>query len=457
MQIDGQKRFFSTLSRVRGAFPLAGKLAAAAALTLLPSALQCFASVAKAAAIQTVSAEDPVASGLWLDQNTDRATLTVELSAPIEATAFVLAEPARLIVDLPQIDFAVDPEAGRPAKLQARKSDLIASFRYGQIEPGKSRIVIDLASPARVLRLGCEGKPDGDAKARLIIELAKTDEASFRSAVQATRARLAKLEESNKAKDQEPAAPAPVSVIVIDPGHGGIDRGASVKGIVEKDLALEFAKALAAKLESLGRFKIAMTRDDDRFVSLSERVRMGRDRHAALFVSIHADTISRAAGVSGATVYTLSDRASDKEAARVAEKENQSDIIAGFEPSADNSDVSSILFDLARRETRAYSHMFAHTLVNYWRVAGRLNKNPRRSAGFRVLMAPDVPSVLLELGYLTNRADAHALASAQWRDDAAGKVAEAIASYFASREKNAPMTKADPDLAPGGTLSPAAQ
>jgi N-acetylmuramoyl-L-alanine amidase len=451
--------FFANLAHARGALPLsAGKfVAAAAALLLLPSTTQYLACRAEEPAVQTVPAEHPTASAFRLDQNADRATLTVELSAPIEATAFVLAEPARVIVDLPQINFGLDPEAGRPTKLLARKTDLVASFRYGQLEPGKSRIVIDLATPAQILRLGCQAKLDGAAKVRLVIELAKTDEASFRSAVQAARARLAKPAQANNARDQQPAAPAPMTVVVLDPGHGGIDRGASVRGIAEKDLALEFAKALDAKLEALGRFKVVMTRDDDRFVSLSERVRMGRDRHASLFVSIHADTVSRAARVSGATVYTLSDRASDKEAARVAEKENQSDIIAGFEPASDNNDVSGILFDLARRETRAYSHMFARTLVNYWRVAGRLNKNPRRSAGFQVLMAPDVPSVLLELGYLTNSTDAHTLASAQWRDDAAAKVAEAVASFFASREKNAPMTKGDPDLAPVGTLSPAAK
>jgi N-acetylmuramoyl-L-alanine amidase len=449
--------FFSNLAHARGALAMAaGQLAPAAAVLMLSLALQYHACRAEDA-VHMEPAQNPVASALRLDQNSDRATLTVELSAPIEATAFILADPARVIVDLPQINFAADPDAGPSAKLLAKKTDLVASFRYGQIEPGKSRIVIDLTAPAQVLRLGCQGKPDGVGRSRLVVELAKIDEASFRTAVQDNRARLAKLTQANKAKDQEPTPPVPVTVIVLDPGHGGIDRGASVRGIVEKDLALDFAKALAAKLEALGRFKVVMTRDDDRFVSLSARVRMGRDHHASLFVSIHADTVSRAADVSGATVYTLSDRASDKEAARVAEKENQSDIIAGFEPSPDNSDVSGILFDLARRETRAYSHMFAHTLVNYWRVAGRLNKNPRRSAGFRVLMAPDVPSVLLELGYLTNSTDARALASAQWRDDAAGKVAEAIASFFASREKNAPMTKADPDVAPVGTLLPAAK
>jgi len=446
--------FFSGFPRVPGAAAFAMRIltAGSASLIMLSSALQYFACITGAGAIQTAPPEYLMASALRLEQGSDRATLTLELSAPAEATAFVLSEPARVIVDLPQTNFALDPDTGKPAKLLARKTDLVASFRYGQLEPGKSRIVIDLAAPAEVLRASCEGKADGDGKARLVVELAKTDEASFRSAVQTARARLAALAQASKPREQAPAQPASVPVIVLDPGHGGIDRGASVRGIVEKDLALEFAKVLAAKLEASGHFKVVMTRADDRFVSLSERVRTGRDSHASLFVSIHADTVSRAASVSGATVYTLSDRASDKEAARVAEKENQSDVIAGFEPSTAKSDISGILFDLARRETRAYSHIFARTLVNYWRVAGRLNKNPQRSAGFQVLMAPDVPSVLLELGYLSNRADSSALGSQEWRDGAAAKVAEAIAAYFASGERNAPMTKADPEPAPAVVL-----
>ena len=214
------------------------------------------------------------------------------------------------------------------------------------------------------------------------------------------------------------AAPPGKPIVMIDPGHGGIDRGATVNGLIEKDLVFDFAKAVAAKLEADGRVTTVMTREDDSFVPLSERVRMARDDKVALFVSIHADTLSDATDVAGATVYTVSDRASDAEAARVAEKENQSDAVAGLDGADDASDVSDILFDLTRRETRAYSHVFARTLVNYWKVAGRLNKNPQRSAGFRVLKAPDVPSVLLELGYLSNEKDDLALTSAEWRDRA---------------------------------------
>jgi N-acetylmuramoyl-L-alanine amidase len=432
--------------------PPARLLALLVSFALLSLAMQFCGFRANAAARQIEQAHRPVANSVALDQTADRATLTFELSEPLEATAFVLSDPDRVIVDLPQTNFALDPEIGKAANLERRKTPLVASFRYGQLEPGKSRIVIDLAAPALVLRAGCEEKIGGENGARLVIELAKADKGSFQSAVQAARARLAEAAKAKKTAGPEPASRLPV--IVLDPGHGGIDRGARVRGVVEKEVVFEFAKAVAAKLEAAGRFKVVMTREEDSFVSLHERVRIARDRNAALFVSIHADAVSKAAGVSGATVYTLSDRASDAEAARVAEKENKSDIVAGLDPSSDNEEVSGILFDLTRRETRAYSHMFAHTLVNYWRAAGRLNKNPRRSAGFLVLKAPDIPSVLLELGYLSNGADSHALNSPQWRDHTSGQIAEAIEAFFASRERNTPISTADPDLSPAGKIPP---
>jgi N-acetylmuramoyl-L-alanine amidase len=174
---------------------------------------------------------------------------------------------------------------------------------------------------------------------------------------------------------------------------------------------------------------------------------MARDQHAELFVSLHADALAGGgASVQGATVYTVSERASDAEAARVAEHENNADSAAGVEAREDASDVSDILFDLTRRETRAYSHVFAHSLSEYWKVAARLNKNPRRSAGFVVLKAPDVPSVLLELGYLSNDSDASDLSSSAWREKAAAQVAQSIDAFFASRppeNRDGPVSEGD--------------
>ena len=220
---------------------------------------------------------------------------------------------------------------------------------------------------------------------------------------------------------------------MLDPGHGGPDTGAIVNGVVEKDVALAFANMLAAKLEAAGGFNVVMTRSSDVFIPLSERVRVARAANAALMISIHADTLTETADVSGATVYTVSDKASDAYAAKVAAKENEADQAVGVDGQQDAADVNDILFDLTRQETRAYSHVFARTLVNYWKIAGRLNKNPQRSAGFVVLKAPDVPSVLLELGYLSSPVDSAALTSDAWRDQATGRMAEAIESYFADR------------------------
>ena len=406
-----------------------------------------FSSRAEAAPAPLESSAHPIATAFRIEQSEDRTKLIFALSTAVDAAVFVLADPDRVIVDLPQTDFQLDPESGKLASGPHQKTGLIAAFRFGQLAPGKSRIVIDLLAPAKVLRAACE-KNDGDGRINLVVELAKTDRASFGAAVQTARMQLEAQALTKETPTPQTASAKPV--IMIDPGHGGIDRGAVVKGLVEKDLVFDFAKDLAAKLEMDGRFKVVMTRDDDSFVPLSERVRMARDSNAALFVSIHADTLSDASDVSGATVYTVSDRASDAEAERVAQKENQADAAAGLDKTEDASDVSDILFDLTRRETRAYSHYFAHTLANYWRVAGRLNKNPQRSAGFRVLKAPDVPSVLLELGYLSNKNDGLALSSAEWRDKASGQVAEAIKAFFSARESTTAVIKTGPDQAPLG-------
>ena len=446
-----ESAFFRKAVGVATALALAAGMAVLAAgwLPLLRPADRYFGFRAHAATVQPEQGKHPAANAARIEQSGDRAKLIFELSAPLDATAFVLADPDRVIVDLPQTDFALDPETGKAAYPPHRKAGLIAAFRFGQLAPGKSRIVIELGAPAQVVLAACD-KSDSDGHVRLVVELAKTDRRSFEAAVQTARIQLAALAQPKTAQKPEPESAKPV--IMIDPGHGGIDHGAMVKGLIEKELVFDFAKAVAAKLDADGRFKVVMTRDGDSFVPLSERVRMARDGNAALFVSIHADTLSSAADVSGATVYTLSDRASDAEAARVAEKENQSDAAAGLDKTEDASDVSGILFDLTRRETRAYSHFFAHTLVNYWRVAGRLNKNPRRSAGFLVLKAPDVPSVLLELGYLSNEKDGLALASAQWRDKASSQVADAIEAFFAARESGATVTKTDPDRVPVGKI-----
>jgi N-acetylmuramoyl-L-alanine amidase len=227
-------------------------------------------------------------------------------------------------------------------------------------------------------------------------------------------------------------------VIVIDPGHGGIDYGTQGGEVPEKNLVLAFGQALRDRLERSGKFRVVMTRDDDTFIPLGDRVRIAQKQSAALFVSIHADALPRGEGdAQGATIYTLADKASDVEAERLAEAENRADQIGGVNLTEEPADVADILFDLARRETRTFSNRFARLLMNDMKSAVHMHKRPLKSAGFRVLKAPDVPSVLVELGYVSNKGDMGNLVSDSWRSRTADAMARAIDAFLAKRVANA--------------------
>jgi len=198
---------------------------------------------------------------------------------------------------------------------------------------------------------------------------------------------------------------------------------------------LEFAKTLSEKLQKSGKYRVTMTRDDDRFVPLGERVRVARGQGAALFISIHADALAsrHEADVRGATVYTVSDSASDDEAARLAEQENKADAIAGVDLSAEPEEVADILIDLTQSETKNFSAHFARAAVGELKNAAKLHKHPLKSAGFKVLKAPDVPSVLIELGYVSNKQDLKLMTSDTWRDRTSTAVAHAVNTFFSTR------------------------
>jgi len=234
------------------------------------------------------------------------------------------------------------------------------------------------------------------------------------------------------------ASAAPVSatdsrpVVVLDPGHGGVDNGTQAGGESEKSIVLGFGLALRDRLEKLGKYRVVMTRSDDTFVPLDERVKLARSAGAALFVSIHADALPKGEGdAQGATVYTLSDKASDAEAQRLADLENKADAIGGVNLTEEPTEVADILIDLAQRETKTFSGRFARMVVGEMKVTTRMHKHPLKSAGFRVLKAPDVPSVLIELGYVSNKDDLQSLMSENWRSKTVGAVAKSIDSYFA--------------------------
>src|SRR5262249_50136289 len=233
---------------------------------------------------------------------------------------------------------------------------------------------------------------------------------------------------------QKSSPPDSRPVVVIDPGHGGLDNGTRSGEETEKTLVLAFGLALRDRLEKTGKYRVVMTRTDDTFIPLDDRVRIGRSQAASLFVSIHADYLPHGEGeAQGATIYTVSDKASDAEAARLADSENRADAIGGVNLTQEPTDVADILIDLAQRETRTFSNRFAQLLMGEMKTATRMHKHPLKSAGFRVLKAPDVPSVLVELGFVSNKSDLEHLASESWRSKTVGAMAQAIDVFLAKR------------------------
>jgi N-acetylmuramoyl-L-alanine amidase len=246
----------------------------------------------------------------------------------------------------------------------------------------------------------------------------------------------------------QPTAPAKPAgppdnrpVVVIDPGHGGLDSGTRARdgSEAEKNLVLDFAVMLRDKLDKTGKYRVVLTRSDDTFVPLADRVRLARSRNAQLFISIHCDALARGDGdAQGATVYTLSDHATDAEAAKLADAENRADVISGVDLSVEPDDIAGILIDLAQRETRAFSQQLAKHVVTELKTAARMHKHPLKSAGFRVLRAPDVPSVLIELGYVSSRKDLKELMSENWRTRAGDAIVKAVDGYFTTRLAGGP-------------------
>jgi len=371
--------------------------------------------------------QEVVATDLRIGGDDKQARFVVDLNRKIELAAFTLADPYRVVVDLPQVNFKLSAKAGTQSR------GLVKAYRYGLIMQGGSRIVLDTKGPVRIEKAfvldAAEGQP-----ARLVLDLAAIDRAAFmRNIPLQTRPG-----HNTGAKPNEPPVKADGDtrpLVVVDPGHGGIDNGTKGSGgELEKDIVLAFSQALREKLESGGKYRVAVTRTDDSFIPLSERVRFARTRGAALFISIHADALPRKEGLAeGATVYTLSETASDAEAARLAETENKADVIAGVDLTAEPNDVANILVDLAQRETKTFSMQFARTVVDELKSAARMHKHPLKSAGFKVLTAPDVPSVLIELGYMSTKDDLKQLNSPAWRARTAQAVVKAVETFFTPR------------------------
>jgi len=379
----------------------------------------------------------PIASDARLAGDARQTRFVLDLDKTIRFHAFALADPYRVVVDIPQVEFRLAANKGSAGR------GLVKAFRYGLVMPGGSRIVFDLTGPAKIANSFVLEAANGQPP-RLVLEFEQVDRTPFvQSLAAAARPELRPAiadTVATAAPAEAPAAPKPVisvdlrPVVVIDPGHGGIDNGTQAGGPAEKELVLGFGLALRDRIEKSGKYRVVMTRTDDTFIPLADRVRVARNQSASLFVSIHADALRRGEGdAQGATIYTLSDRASDAEAERLAETENKADAIGGVNLTEEPSEVADILIDLAQRETRTFSNRFARLLMVEMKNTVRMHKHPLKSAGFRVLKAPDVPSVLIELGYVSNKGDLEHLVSENWRSRTVASIAQAIDGYFAKR------------------------
>ncbi|WP_290888170.1 N-acetylmuramoyl-L-alanine amidase [Hoeflea sp.] len=347
-----------------------------------------------------------------------RVRLVLDFGREPDFTLRYLENPDRILVDLPETVFAFADDSVQPR-------GLISAVRYGTSGEGRARMVFGLASPAR-LDLVESSEVAGGQLHRVVFDAIAIDRAAFS-------AQVATSDWTDPARgDDDNSAGDPLSdtlTIVIDAGHGGIDGGAEgPAGSMEKHITLAFAEAFKAALEAEDGIRVAMTRTDDRFLSLSARVRIARAEEADLLVSLHADSI-RIKSLRGATVYTLSDKASDAVAQSLADQENSEDGIVGARLENAPEAVAAILVDLARTETRVFSTGLAQQVLNSFEGQVKLINNPLRHAGFRVLQAPDVPSILVEMGYLSNPEDEKLLTDAQWRESTARLLAQSVQNY----------------------------
>ena len=379
----------------------------------------------------------PIASDARLAGDAKQTRFILDLDKAVQFRAFALADPYRVIVDLPQVNFQL------PAGVGGAGRGLVKAFRYGVVMPGGSRIVFELTGPARIAKSYVLEAANGQPP-RLVLEFEEVDRTAFvQSLAPESRPELRPaIAEANAAVARADAPAAPPSppdkrpVIVIDPGHGGVDNGTEAGGadVMEKNLVLSFGLALRDRIEKSGKYRVVMTRTDDTFIALPDRVKVARSEAAALFISIHADALPRGEGdARGATIYTLSDKATDSDAERLADAENKSDAIGGVSLADEPTEVADILIDLVQRETKTFSNRFARVLMGEMKNTVRMHKHPLKSAGFRVLKAPDVPSVLVELGYVSNKADLEHLVSESWRSRTVGSMAQAIDAFLAKR------------------------
>ncbi len=369
--------------------------------------------------------------------------LVLDVSQKANFRAFMLQNPSRLVIDLPSFQW----RAPLPRPLAG---SLVGTIRNGILQPGISRIVVDLSAPATLKNAFFIPKSPGLSD-RLVIDFLRAGpgydvakEKMFGTLNSAsTQAPPTEVAQPAKNTSYEVGQTRPIQssgkkpLIVIDPGHGGQDPGSiGAQGQKEKDVTLGAAKELKRQLEATGRYRVHLTRSTDVFIKLQERVAIGRRNGGDLFISLHADSIDKP-NVGGASVYTLSNKASDAQTAKLAAKENQADLIAGVDLSHEDKQVANILIDLAMRDTMNQSKYFANTVVRQASNKGvRLLEKPHRFAGFAVLKAPDVPSVLIEMGFMSNPKEVAQLTSQSYREKIAKMIVSGVDQYFDKVNKN---------------------
>lgn len=370
------------------------------------------------------SAEKLLAYSARIAGDDARTRIVLDFDQKPDFEVRYIASPDRIVIDLPATAFGFSADALAP-------TGLFSDIRFGSMDDRSARLVLTAARPARLVTAEAVQNEDGKGF-RLVLDAELVPQQDFVALVSA-QAWTPAASPPPIDPAQTPVDPAASEfVIAIDAGHGGIDTGATgaASKTAEKDITLAFAKVLYEKLGKQAGIRAVMTRDTDRFLSLSERVVIARQKGAQLLISLHADTL-RQSDIRGATVYTISDKASDHMAAQLAERENFSDTLGGVEMPAETAEVNDILLDLTRRETQAFSISLAQAVVGSFEGQISLINNPHRHAGFRVLQAPDMPSILLELGFLSNKDDEKLLLDPAWRDKVADLLVEAIRRYRA--------------------------
>jgi N-acetylmuramoyl-L-alanine amidase len=412
-----------------------------------------------------IAAPVPVVTDIRVGQVDGATRLVLDVSKSVTYKVFLLANPNRVVIDLPAVGWQL-PQRPLPVNV-----GVLRKLRYGLFKPGTTRVVVEVHKPVLIsdaLLLA----PVAKHSHRVVLDMKVVGRAAFAKLVKNPAIIVSRQANNNQARQQRSGMLAPPKntsgktpstsakssrdtamlpfkrplrkpkhvlrrkrIIVLDPGHGGADPGAvSLKGIYEKHITLAAAREFKAQLEKTGRYKVLLTRSRDVYIKLRERVEFARDAKADLFISIHADKIKNSR-IRGLSVHTLSEKASDREAAELAERENKVDLIVGIDLSKENKDVTNILIDLAQRETMNQSARFATLLVRELKRETKLLRNTHRFAGFAVLKAPDVPSVLLEMGFLSNRYDERNLRRKAYRAKLGKSVVRAVNRYFSRIEQ----------------------